>query len=287
VAGRPNVGKSSLVNALLGRRRSIVSDTAGTTRDVVAEALTVERDGQAVTLLIEDRAGLGTSDDPLAALAEGAARRGLAEADAVLFVFDAGEGWTEADAALAAALPEVPTLVVANKIDLVSDRPFSRPACGAERVAGDPAKHEERVAAKTPAGRRAHFSREPEASAAASASGHFSREPEASAAAANALLISALRGTGIDALRGRLAELVGRRIDRGEAGLMLTARHRAHLAAAAEALDRAAAMAAEEPAEELIAAELAAAGDALALLLGRRYSWEVLGQIFGRFCIGK
>jgi tRNA modification GTPase len=119
VAGRPNVGKSSLANALLGRRRSIVAETPGTTRDVVAEPLTIRRDGAAVTLLLEDRAGLGASADPLAAEADAAARRELAEADAVLFVFDAADGWTDADAALLSALPPAPTVVVGNKIDLL------------------------------------------------------------------------------------------------------------------------------------------------------------------------
>ncbi len=104
VAGRPNVGKSSLVNALLGRRRSIVAEMPGTTRDVLRETLTLDAAGHTATLMLEDRAGLGHSADPLAEHADASARRELGEVDAIVFVFDAAEGWMDADAALFATI---------------------------------------------------------------------------------------------------------------------------------------------------------------------------------------
>ena len=78
-----------------------------------------------------------------------------------------------------------------------------------------------------------------------------------------------------------------RTVDRSESALLLTARHREGLRSAAEAIERAVELTTDAPPAELIAAELAEAGDALALLLGRRYSEGVLSQIFSRFCIGK
>lgn len=113
LAGRPNVGKSSLINALVGYARSIVFDQPGTTRDVVT-APTVFA-GWPVEL--SDTAGLRNSADLLEAAGMDAARRRLANADLVVLVFDASEPWTTDDDALRAENPTA--LVVYNKIDRI------------------------------------------------------------------------------------------------------------------------------------------------------------------------
>ncbi len=84
IAGAPNVGKSSLVNALAGYTRSIVAPTAGTTRDVVSTAIAL--DGWPVELL--DTAGLRCSDDELEQAGIGLARSAIADADLKLWVLD-------------------------------------------------------------------------------------------------------------------------------------------------------------------------------------------------------
>jgi tRNA modification GTPase len=114
IIGRPNVGKSSLLNALSRSERAIVADLPGTTRDLVDSAVVIE--GVPVTLL--DTAGIRSTDDPVERLGIARSREALASADAVLLLHDLSEGWTAADEALRAEVPEgLPLLVVGNKAD--------------------------------------------------------------------------------------------------------------------------------------------------------------------------
>ncbi len=112
--GRPNVGKSSLLNALAGGERAIVTAIAGTTRDLLRE--TIQIDG--VTLTLVDTAGLGDSSDPIEQEGVRRARAELAKADLALIVIDG----TDADAARALAAevpPSARRVFIHNKIDLV------------------------------------------------------------------------------------------------------------------------------------------------------------------------
>ena len=114
IVGRPNVGKSSLLNRLSRRERAIVTDLPGTTRDLLESELVLE--GVPLTLL--DTAGIRPSDDPVERLGIARSKDALAAADAVLLLFDLEAGWTAADAELRTLVPEgVPLLVVGNKAD--------------------------------------------------------------------------------------------------------------------------------------------------------------------------
>jgi len=118
LAGRPNVGKSSLLNRLAGEERAIVTPVAGTTRDALREA--IEIDG--VPLVVVDTAGLRESREEVERLGVERTHRELARADIVLFVYEAGVGIGVEERALLAALPvEVPCVRVANKTDLARD----------------------------------------------------------------------------------------------------------------------------------------------------------------------
>ena len=118
VVGRPNVGKSTLVNRILGSRQAVVEDTPGVTRDRVAyDALW---NGRAFTLV--DTGGWEPSvegTESLAARVAAQARVAVDAADAVLFVVDARVGVTDADAAVASVLRRSgkPVVVAANKVD--------------------------------------------------------------------------------------------------------------------------------------------------------------------------
>ena len=115
VVGRPNVGKSTLVNRILGRREAIVEEHPGVTRD--RKAVHAEWQGRRFTLL--DTGGWSASGDALDAKVSAQAELAVREADAVLFVVDASVGLTVDDEQVARVLyaADVPVLVVANKVD--------------------------------------------------------------------------------------------------------------------------------------------------------------------------
>ena len=114
IVGRPNVGKSSLLNLLSRRDRAIVTDQPGTTRDLLESELVL--DGVPLTLL--DTAGIRPTDDPVERLGIARSREALAAADAVLLLFDLQAGWSEADEQLRQLVPAgAVLLVVGNKAD--------------------------------------------------------------------------------------------------------------------------------------------------------------------------
>ena len=113
LVGRPNVGKSSLLNALLGYSRAIVHPQPGTTRDVVTA--TTALDGWPVQLV--DTAGWRQSADPLEQAGIRLARQQVQQADLVLVVADLSQPWTDTDDAFCLAFPRA--LVVHNKCDLL------------------------------------------------------------------------------------------------------------------------------------------------------------------------
>jgi tRNA modification GTPase len=113
LAGRPNVGKSSLLNALLGEERAIVAPTPGTTRDSIEELLSL----RGIPVRAIDTAGLREAADAVEAKGVERTRRQLASADLVIWVVDASEGLTVEDTAAAGELPPR-CLVAVNKIDL-------------------------------------------------------------------------------------------------------------------------------------------------------------------------
>jgi tRNA modification GTPase len=114
IAGRPNAGKSSLLNALAGFDAAIVTDIPGTTRDVLREHIQID----GIPLHVIDTAGLHESSDPVEQAGMARARRALEHADRVLLVVDDQAGFTPADAAILGALPAgVPHTRIRSKID--------------------------------------------------------------------------------------------------------------------------------------------------------------------------
>ena len=117
LVGRPNVGKSSLLNRLSRRERAIVTDLPGTTRDLLESDIVLE--GVPITLL--DTAGIRSTTDAVEQLGIARSHDALASADLVLLLFDLAVGWTPEDEALLEAIPPgVPQLRVGNKADLAA-----------------------------------------------------------------------------------------------------------------------------------------------------------------------
>ncbi len=126
LVGRPNAGKSTLFNALVGAERALVSPIVGTTRDV----LTAEIDCAGVRCRLQDCAGLGRTADELARAAYRAARRAAAQADVVLWVHPADEAWSPEEAAAAAAIAGGKGVLVLSKSDRVAPGRVERAELG-------------------------------------------------------------------------------------------------------------------------------------------------------------
>jgi tRNA modification GTPase len=291
VAGEPNAGKSTLFNALLGRRRAVESPEAGTTRDALAETLNLSRDlpgAGSVTLI--DIAGLdhaiGATDTvpPTVALhspdlqAQQRAAETIRSADAVIHCDPTGRF---------RLLPDVPPdaaiIRVRTKADLaeLSKQPRLPEETARHGVAGYPESHRRRQVAGCP---------EPADSA------------QAPDHAAEPLSVCALDGWRVPALRRAIADAAGR-ASAGEDALLLP-RHAHALSAAAAGLGNALTLiegtatdpecvggpgpgpgSLSEP--ELIAQTLREALDALTELTGRVSPDDVIGRIFATFCVGK
>ncbi len=128
IVGRPNVGKSSILNVLAKEDRAIVTDVPGTTRDTIEEKV---RLGDMV-LAVTDTAGIRRTDDPVESIGVEKSIQKLDEADLILYVVDASEALTDEDKTIIGKLIPEKTIVLLNKVDLVKDghvvreNPFSK-----------------------------------------------------------------------------------------------------------------------------------------------------------------
>ena len=113
IIGRPNVGKSSLLNALLGEERAIVTAVPGTTRDIIRGEMTIG----GIRIELTDTAGIRETDDPVERIGVERSENTWKNADVTLLVLDGSSELTEEDKALAGGL-EAPGIIVINKSDL-------------------------------------------------------------------------------------------------------------------------------------------------------------------------
>lgn len=114
IIGRPNVGKSSLLNNLLREEKAIVTDIAGTTRDVIEEYVNIK----GVPLKLVDTAGIRETDDIVEKIGVERSKQALSEADLILLVLNASEKLTEQDRALLALSEMTRRIILLNKTDL-------------------------------------------------------------------------------------------------------------------------------------------------------------------------
>jgi tRNA modification GTPase len=229
IAGRPNAGKSSLLNALAGRDAAIVTPVPGTTRDLLRERIQID----GMPLHIVDTAGLREGPDPVEREGIRRARREMEQADRLLWVFDDQED-PQHDAMDRASLPRnVPITLVRNKIDLTGTSPGMR---------------------RTPDGVE--------------------------------VAIAAVTGEGMDELRAHMKASVGYQ-GPVEGEFMARRRHLEALERTASHLQQGQQALAVDAAGELLAEELRLAQNALSEITGEFLPDDLLGEIFGRFCIGK
>lgn len=256
LAGQPNVGKSSLLNALAGAELAIVTPIAGTTRDKVQQTIQIE----GIPLNIVDTAGLRDTDDEVEQIGIARSWAEIERADVVLHLLDARTadtvGLGDDDHQIVARFPSrIPVIRVLNKTDL-TDVPAGRRDIG----------HVERVD---------------------SVNGDGVADLQEGDVSLREVRLSAKRGEGIDLLRTELLSVTGAHAG-GQSVYIARERHLIALRAAAEHLAIAAAHAdSQAQSLDLFAEELRLAQDRLNGITGEFTSDDLLGVIFSRFCIGK
>lgn len=114
IVGKPNVGKSSLLNSILGENRAIVTDIAGTTRDVIEEFVNIK----GIPLKIVDTAGIRETEDVVEKIGVEKSRESFSTADLVIMVIDASRKLSEEDMEILESLKNKKTIVLLNKMDL-------------------------------------------------------------------------------------------------------------------------------------------------------------------------
>lgn len=259
-AGRPNSGKSSLFNALLGLDRSIVTEIPGTTRDAIeADALL-----GGFPFRLVDTAGLRRTEDRVEAIGIEVARRYLASADILLYCAPLGEPLEDEELEFVRGSGAQHTILVRTKADLV--QPATRDAEGWAGVRPQEAGDGE-------AGREG------------------SPEPEKDGGPDTVVTASVVTREGLDQLRDAIVGATFGGIVRArtgdEAPLVTSERQRRALEKARAELEAFIAAMSEDVPMELAAVHLREAGGALEDLIGLVTTEDVLDTLFSRFCVGK
>lgn len=117
IVGKPNVGKSTLMNLLLGYERSIVTDIEGTTRDIVEESARIGE----IVLRLSDTAGIHDTEDIIEGVGVNLAKKKISEADLIIAVFDNSRKLTDEDFSVIESVKEKACIAVLNKTDLESE----------------------------------------------------------------------------------------------------------------------------------------------------------------------
>ncbi|MEY4917180.1 MAG: tRNA modification GTPase MnmE [Verrucomicrobiota bacterium] len=249
IIGRPNAGKSSLLNQLLGRDRAIVSPIAGTTRDTIEETANI----RGLPVIFIDTAGLREARDEIEIEGIRRSRESLAAAEFILHVLDASEPLTSADENYLTEFADKKRILVRNKTDL-------------------PVKLELPVERRSPA----------------RSEGNESLQRAVPETGASMINVSCASGQGIEALKDAIKSLVWSGEIKSEMlQVMINSRHQEALARARATTQLAAEALRGEMTLELIAFDLRIAANAVGEIVGKTTTEDLLDSIFSTFCLGK
>ena len=291
IVGEPNSGKSTLLNALLGDERAIVSEFAGTTRDTVEECAVI---GGMLFRFI-DTAGIRESDDPVEKMGIGRSIEKLRSAEIVLVVSEARNSSGMAGSEYDGGGEEC---VGSGEAGAAGGVPGSEYDGDGEEMTDawwmDLNEQEKRLLEITDCQRQKVILLRNKCDLLRGKTGYnknvsidntFVLPINHKDITVNILEISAKQGTGLDHLRQMLANWAGQ--DRNNEILVTNARHADALRRSAEALRRSISALDNNLSAELLAEDLRAAISHISEITGEITTDEILGEIFGRFCIGK
>jgi len=232
LAGRPNVGKSSLFNRLLAHERAIVTDIPGTTRDTITEAISIS----GVPVLLTDTAGLRESIDDVERIGVDRTRQAMADADLIVVVLDGSAELSNEDLDLLSQARELRHVVARNKSDLPDFR---------------------------------------------------SRADATVSNGGSTVDVSALTGSGVEALCAAILAPFGALDSQNEGLLITNARHYDLLKRAVNEIRGSIDLLEQDASEELILIGLHNSLRFLGQITGETTTEDLLSEIFATFCIGK
>jgi tRNA modification GTPase len=275
IIGRPNVGKSSLLNAIVGKNRAIVTEIAGTTTDAIEETI----DCHGLPLTIIDTAGLRShANNCIEKLGQEKTKETLSAADIIIWVIDGSQPLDKNDEEIAALLKnyKTPIIVAANKSDLKRHNlEFNIQSLDMENTNGC----DKTLSASDISKRPTPFE---------TAKPQFNLfEPVLSVVKSSfiSLSISAKTGEGMSDLLDAASTIAG--VSDNDDNLMINARHYRLLQTAQTALENAKKQYAVQDSDEIAAFEIRNAVSACEDILGITAPHDILDSIFSTFCIGK
>ena len=251
IIGRPNVGKSSLLNALLKLDRAIVSDQPGTTRDVIDESLNI----RGIPLRLLDTAGLRRTQDKIEGEGIRRTEDAIAEADVLLLVVDGSMGVTDGDRDVFETYCSRKYLLVMNKMDLPESRSFSPLPPESPLPLGE---------------------------------GKGEGPSQSEGEGAGFVKVSAKTGEGLDHLTEVIQSVCLKEgLEATPSVLVTRLRHKASLEQAHRSIEEAMHSLERKESGECVALDIRAALDALGEITGAVSTEDILDRIFQDFCIGK
>ncbi len=263
IVGKPNAGKSSLLNLFLGEERAIVTDIAGTTRDLLTETINL----QGITLLVTDTAGIRDTSDEVEKIGVERAERALKDADLILWIVDSSVPLDENDIRIASLLSGRRGIILLNKSDLETvtceddvrallDHPYQDNEGGTgspETIINEYSASEDNIRREV-----------------------------------RILPFSALDGSGYDEFIMILKDLFFHgKLSWNDEVVITNARHKLLLAQACESLERVCESLEAQMSEDFFAVDLMDAYEALGTIIGEEVGEDLIDEIFSRFCMGK
>ena len=270
IIGRPNVGKSSLLNALLKLDRAIVSDQPGTTRDVIDESLNV----RGIPLRLLDTAGLRPTQDKIEGEGIRRTEDAIAEADVLLLVLDGAEGVTEQDRAVFETYCSRKYLLVMNKMDLPESQAFDARSFSLPSESPlPPGEGQGEGLVEGPASLSPWWER---------------ARVRGKGGGPGFVKVSAKTGEGLDHLTSVIQSVCLKEgLEATPSVLVTRLRHKASLEEAHRSIEEAMRSLERKESGECVALDIRAALDALGEITGAVSTEDILDRIFQDFCIGK
>lgn len=268
IVGKPNAGKSSLLNLLVGEERAIVTSVAGTTRDVLEESIRLH----GVGLNIIDTAGIRSTDDEVEKIGVEKARKYAGNADLIVYVVDASCALDENDDEIMELIADKKVIVLLNKTDLeqvvseddIYGKMTEMSQKGAEKPDMDFNKKMTDVSQKK--------------------SGLDDRDMTR----VSVIKTSTKENTGIDEFENRIKQLFfGGEIAVNDEIYITNQRHKQALAEAYESMEMVLKSLADQMPEDFYSIDLMSAYSALGRIIGEEVGEDLVNEIFSKFCMGK